>query len=1080
MSDAPIRLQGKAIEHIFESSSEIFDSIKNYYVNETLKQIYKIVGSLDFVGNPTMVLNSFATGVKDFFVTPSQAFLRTPNNPSSVGIGVAKGTLSLLSHSTSGLFGFAAKMAATAGQAAASLSFDAEYQRWHRDMIVAEAKSLDRQYKKRGLQSIEDMVTRPIWDIVRGTALGVSGLFSSPYKGALKEGGSGFVKGVVLGVVGVITKPTVGVLDALTHFVGSIHDVAKSVNVLEKRYQPARKLRLPSFFGLQDVLAPFDLTTARSVTLLRLYPMKTKRSSQEIKGKYQQMREIHVASEVLNMEPGIATFVIVSSQRVILCKVKKESAGILVPTLCWEVNLYTDLIVTPSVQEHGHNGVALTIMTIDVSSDKIVDLQPTIIDSGNTPMSRSRSDDPISTQQDISEHRSISGEELGSNFISPLHTVTTSRYQSQRIQAARGKPRFDRSSSTKLSQVSRSSSTCPALLGIEPVQNVLWATENAELCTAREGELQLENHSHGTRQSLRGEILDWYTILAEFQHRRQLSRIHNAICCVTGNLDAIILDKGLGSERKTEGYTSFGDLTFTPEIATTPSIRIDEEIAVLQRLEKTPWVYESSFKQYSSFGSKETAAKFVEERRKWTKQQEIDASLAGGGPLWLVKARSEALFIPEEFTDLPNTPVTRSAAAKAVLADLERGTICYTEAVELIDGLNRRCLAVMHEDSANASNALNGTGKVIDVQIVEEPISHIQFDAFASTRMEITVSDDISLVSSQHLSHVESVLTVPTYQSNAMKDDNASCSAQAIDSDSCQPNDTQVVSKVSSAIETCFVEYLSIDTSTVASKPYHFSFDGSFDHKAMDMRQGVDRESKQTMDDFASEKRLEKVEAMLEKLLEITILQSELGQKISSSQQPVASGNVETAILRQELEQLRQEINAKKELECSMGAMNAEIQFLKSALNDHGIQSQQACAPVSARKEPRDGKLTEDQAMSLARRIDRPFRKGAAMLIDFGKALKDTASGVGKRVTGLNQEGEEIQTIPVSGLHSTKSNLEEDVFVPGIVPIVSLSKSSTLQHNDAPSIASSTEVCVERIVESNHLMDDDSIEALKS
>jgi hypothetical protein len=44
VSDAPIRLQGKALNHVFESPSEIFQSIKKYYVNETLKQIYKIIG----------------------------------------------------------------------------------------------------------------------------------------------------------------------------------------------------------------------------------------------------------------------------------------------------------------------------------------------------------------------------------------------------------------------------------------------------------------------------------------------------------------------------------------------------------------------------------------------------------------------------------------------------------------------------------------------------------------------------------------------------------------------------------------------------------------------------------------------------------------------------------------------------------------------------------------------------------------------------------------------------------------------------------------------------------------------------
>jgi hypothetical protein len=65
VSDAPIRLQGKLVQHVFESPVEIVSSLKNYYTNETLKQVYKIIGSLDFVGNPTILLSSFMSGVKD-------------------------------------------------------------------------------------------------------------------------------------------------------------------------------------------------------------------------------------------------------------------------------------------------------------------------------------------------------------------------------------------------------------------------------------------------------------------------------------------------------------------------------------------------------------------------------------------------------------------------------------------------------------------------------------------------------------------------------------------------------------------------------------------------------------------------------------------------------------------------------------------------------------------------------------------------------------------------------------------------------------------------------------------------------
>lgn len=108
VSDASIRLQGKAIEHVFESPGEIFSSIKNFYVNETLKQVYKIIGSIDFLGSPTSIISSFVSGVRDLVVVPATAIMRSPTDVNQVGIEVAKGTISFFSHSTSGIFGYVA------------------------------------------------------------------------------------------------------------------------------------------------------------------------------------------------------------------------------------------------------------------------------------------------------------------------------------------------------------------------------------------------------------------------------------------------------------------------------------------------------------------------------------------------------------------------------------------------------------------------------------------------------------------------------------------------------------------------------------------------------------------------------------------------------------------------------------------------------------------------------------------------------------------------------------------------------------------------------------------------------------
>ncbi len=112
ISDAPVRVSGKALNNVFETWSELLVTLKNFYSREIIYQCYSIIGALDVIGNPTMVVNSLLKGARDFVVIPLQEFLRSPKDPSRLGIGVAKGTLSLFSHFFSGIFGFVSNVSA--------------------------------------------------------------------------------------------------------------------------------------------------------------------------------------------------------------------------------------------------------------------------------------------------------------------------------------------------------------------------------------------------------------------------------------------------------------------------------------------------------------------------------------------------------------------------------------------------------------------------------------------------------------------------------------------------------------------------------------------------------------------------------------------------------------------------------------------------------------------------------------------------------------------------------------------------------------------------------------------------------
>ena len=659
VSDAPIRLQGKAIDHIFESPGEIMSSIKNFYVNETLKQVYKIIGSLDFVGNPTILFSSFVTGVRDLVVAPTSAFLKSPTNVNQVGIGVAKGAISLFSHSASGIFGFSAKMSATAGQAVAILSLDAEFRQWHRDRVVSEAANLNRVWKRRGVQSVSEMVTRPVGDIVLGVVMGATGFFTSPYKGLRRGGGIGLLQGVAVGTAGVIAKPLVGFLDAFTHFSATAHDIAKSVNVLERRYQPALKLRLPYIFGPMNVLAAFDPDAARSVYLLKIFPPKAKRTNLK-RDDPARWKEIHVASEVLLMEPGVETYAIATTIRVLLIKLKKDGGGSLAPTFCWEVDLTGRAVVSSRVSDHGHNGVALTITKrAQDGKTEVAFASPDAKVKQNLPETTQVDYDNGQTANISSARYFDSGYVPEEEVELEVNGETTSEYLDSE------NPR------------TTTSETIPG------------------------GELENTYHEHGATERA-GEVLEWFTVLAEYQHRRQLTNLHNAISCIVGDFNAVIIDRGRAHEQNTEGSTLFGMFGFEGGI-TDGKAAHTANYELVAALESLPWMHEDVFKICKGrprSQQRETLAKF---RQNWVFARDLEASMAQGGPAWLVETRARAMFVSEAAPPVPQFLDPEDPVVKEVLSQLEQGNISSEQANKLL--LSRDELSSVetshHEDSVS-------------------------------------------------------------------------------------------------------------------------------------------------------------------------------------------------------------------------------------------------------------------------------------------------------------------------------------------------------------------------------------------
>lgn len=63
--------------------------------------MYNILGSFEFLGSPVTLLSNLGTGFYDFFHEPAKGITKSPTD---FGIGVAKGTKSLISSTVYGIF----------------------------------------------------------------------------------------------------------------------------------------------------------------------------------------------------------------------------------------------------------------------------------------------------------------------------------------------------------------------------------------------------------------------------------------------------------------------------------------------------------------------------------------------------------------------------------------------------------------------------------------------------------------------------------------------------------------------------------------------------------------------------------------------------------------------------------------------------------------------------------------------------------------------------------------------------------------------------------------------------------------
>ena len=223
-SDVTIKLSELTFLNVFSDYDSLYIKLYTFYKNKLLAQIYKIIFNMDLIGNPVNLIEGLGTGLFQFFNEPRKGILR---GPEEFGIGIARGTRSLVANIVGGGFSSVSKITGTLLNASKNLSSLGTKE----EIVVKEEE------KPRGL------IKGTISGLKKGfgeLAHGVTGIVTKPIEQTKKSGAKGFFKGLGSGLLGAVLSPVNTVLT-----VGNEVSSGISNSELISNKKSLRRFRLP-------------------------------------------------------------------------------------------------------------------------------------------------------------------------------------------------------------------------------------------------------------------------------------------------------------------------------------------------------------------------------------------------------------------------------------------------------------------------------------------------------------------------------------------------------------------------------------------------------------------------------------------------------------------------------------------------------------------------------------------------------------------------------------------------------------------------------------------------------------------
>ncbi|XP_077168382.1 intermembrane lipid transfer protein VPS13D isoform X2 [Paroedura picta] len=191
--DAVINLDPFTRVHPYETKEFIVNDVLKHFQEELLSQAARILGSVDFLGNPMGLLNDVSEGVTGL-----------------IKYGNVGGLIRNVTH---GVSNSAAKFAGTLSDGLGK-TMDNRHQ-------------MEREYIRYHAATSGEHLVAGIQGLAHGIIGGLTSVITSTVEGVKTEGGvSGFISGFGKGLVGTVTKPVAGALDFASETAQAVRDTA--------------------------------------------------------------------------------------------------------------------------------------------------------------------------------------------------------------------------------------------------------------------------------------------------------------------------------------------------------------------------------------------------------------------------------------------------------------------------------------------------------------------------------------------------------------------------------------------------------------------------------------------------------------------------------------------------------------------------------------------------------------------------------------------------------------------------------------------------------------------------------------